>query len=378
MNKRTQEVARLEESIRQLESRIARYDAGQSNPAPQARSATRTDILKALDARGQHYDTDQFWNAVARHFCGAPALASSDADRAAIRALTTGTEPGASWIPEEPSTELLDLAEEAGAFQTLNVIRLRKGRKKFAKAGGDPQALWIMPTAQGTALVPSPIAGSSISKAVNTGGILFEPTVELFEDADIDLGDVLRSKGSRALASLIDHSVFSGTGDEAALHGGQVGIFVHGDVPTAEASAGRTAIASLKRDDFVRCIAAVSPGALTRNPRWWIHASFLAPLLIVRETTGEFLLTRETGEWVICGHPVTFTIGAPAVNEPAAKVAAFGCGQGYAVGIVNAVEIAVSTHTKFHTGARQVRLLVRARGEMIEPSAFATLKLAVE
>jgi HK97 family phage major capsid protein len=344
----------------------------------EARMASGTQRGSALERIRQDAGKRELWSALLKVKGGAASSRITPEEHALVRALTTGTEPGSHWIGEEAAGDLIDAASELATFSTLGFRVIRQGRKRFIKLGGTPSATWISPAAQGAALQPVPIDGAAISGEGHTLGVLIEPSLDVYSDADIDLDIALPQIAAAALGAALDRAVYSGQGAGDTANSEFTGIFFHPDVPVETADV--IQFESLKRTDFLRPIGAISAGALQRPCRWWISVDLQPIALTLRDFDDSPLFkppTTEGGAWMLCGYPVTWTTGAPAANEPEARVAAFGHGPAYAVALREQIEIATSAHVKFDTGAKQIRVTSRVICEMVDARDFAVLRLGV-
>ena len=305
-----------------------------------------------------------------------------DADGKGIlhKSLTAGVSPGSLWLAEDVAKAVFDICPLYGAYKDLRVIQLTQGKTKFVKVTALPTAYWLIPSAlQGTTITAdTSMAGSAISQVCNTLAVNIEISMELLGDEKVDWGTAVLEKIARALAYGLDWASFAADGTADTTDGGQTGIFKHGDVPVVNAAAGHTTISALTHSDFMLAPAAIASAGLQRQCRWWVHPSFLAALLQLKD--GNLWLCQTpaqnpSGEYSLCGFPMTLTAVAPSTGTAGLPVAAFGWGEAYSIGMREDAEIMTGA-PKFNTAMKNIRALTRARCDMGDATMFAILKLA--
>lgn len=300
----------------------------------------------------------------------------------AERALTTGDSGfgQATSVPEPLSELLYSSILKYGAFRSFGVVPMDTGKKRLAVLSGIAAAAWLTPTNQGAALPITPtLGGRSISPEVATVGALLEVSAESFSDGGTTFEGALLEALVEGLSYRIDWTCLQGTGADDLANGGMTGIFTDANVPVYTAPAGHNSIRSITYDDLCAVIGAAAPAALQRECRWWIAPHFLPGLLALAHE-GERLLKRQPGsEWTLLDFPVTWAAAAPSANEPGAKVALFGRGDAYVVGLRQDFELASSPSTTgWQYNLMQLRALARARCQMRDPASFAVLRLNAE
>jgi HK97 family phage major capsid protein len=299
-----------------------------------------------------------------------------------VRALTTGDSGlGQALAVFEPLAEdLYVLLQKYSAFRTLGVVPLDAGKKKLASVTGKAAAVWITVANQGTPIpADASITGASISPEVATVGALIEISGEALADGKTTFEGALLAAIVEGLGYRLDFTCFQGDGTDDQANGGQTGIFADANVPSVDASAGKTNVEALHFDDFANLIGGVATSALGYPCRFWIAPAFLPKLLKVKDGS-ERLLKPPTGpddEWRIFGWPVTWAGAAPSTNAAAAKVIAFGRPDAYSVALRQDFEIRSSAATaKWAQNLWQMRAIARARCLMRDATSLATLKLA--
>ena len=267
------------------------------------------------------------------------------------KSLTSGSAPGTLWLSEDVAKAVFDICPLYGAYKTLRVIQLAKGRSKFVKVTALPIGIWMIPNIlQGTTIpADMSLSGASISQECNTLGINVEISEELLQDEKVDWGTALLEKLARGLAKSIDWACFAADGTADMVDGGQTGIFKHGSVPVVQAGSGHTSIYALTHDDFLLAPAAIAPAGLQHGGRWWVHPTLIPKLLLLKD--GNLFLCQTpaqspSGEWTLCGWPMTLTVSAPNVDGAGLPIAAFGWGDAYTIGMREDAEIMTGADRK--------------------------------
>src|SRR5262249_36831629 len=119
-------------------------------------------------------------------------------------------------------------------------------------------------------------------------------------------------------------------------------------------------------EDWVNCLLTVNPQVLNLKPKWWIHPQHLARAALVRDKNGRpifqtWLEVPNPGSiGSILGYPTIPTAVAPSTDGAGQTIAAFGDGEGQAVGIRQDLEFATSDDILFAQNMRAFRALMRA------------------
>jgi HK97 family phage major capsid protein len=296
------------------------------------------------------------------------------------KSLTSGSAPGTLWLSEDVAKAVFDICPLYGAYKTLRMIQLAKGRSKFVKVTGLPTAFWMIPNVSQGATIPvdTTLAGASTSQECNTLGINLEISEELLQDEKVDWGTALLEKIARGTAYALDYACFAADGTADIWNGGQTGLFKVGTVPVVHAGAGHTTIYNLTHDDFLLAPAAIRPAGLQHGGRWWVHPSLIPKLLLLKD--GNIFLVQTpaqspSGEWTLCGWPMTLTTWAPNDETAGLPIAAFGWGDAYTIGLRQDTEIMTGA-PKWNQALKNIRALTRCRCDMGDATMFAILKLA--
>lgn len=298
-------------------------------------AARRQEFLLRLSAD----ETERaIWDALARVLLGVSPAAYTDVEKTVARnwpqrtALVTGEGPGAGMVPTFAAETLRELAGLYGAYQTLGVQAAPTGKTVFPLVTSLPTAQWFTPLTQGTQLTPGTIGGSGLSTEARDVVSMVQIARGVLDDTRVNLGVALPALLAQSIAAAVDHAAFAADGTDDDTDGGMTGIFADGNVGVAEAGSA-TLAEDLEEEDFLRAMDGVSAAALQRGCRWWMHPDIYRKVLRVQNGAGERLVRFVEGEPTILGCPVTLVVAAPGTNAAGAKVAAFGCGAGYVVGI---------------------------------------------
>lgn len=330
-----------------------------------------------------------YWDTMPRYLGGAAITGAQVKLVEEMKALRASVHKGLDststmvGFPIPVSDDVFNLLLVYGAFRSLGVRAMANTKTKFAKVTALPNAVFITPTATGAGrIIPADTAlsGDSLTETCNIEGVIVEASRELLEDQRADLAGLFLTLFMQALAARLDYACFQGDGTDNTTSGAQTGIFQDATVAAVNANGGNVAVNQLERNDFLQAVGAVAPAALQRPCRWFINPGLIPTLMTLKEGPGNTYLLKtpaETqGEWHLVGWPVTWAAQAPSAVTPGSKVAAFGAGDAYLVGIREDLEIGNSDTAKWNQVIRQIRAISRARCDMRESTGWATLKLA--
>ncbi len=360
-------------------------DSELSHAVTQARMATAMERRYAgLDPIERHLDQPgvrEFWNALARYLVRQP---YPEEFQPVFKELDlTPTGPGAVWfLPQALSDEIFSLLPIYGAFNSLGLRKLPKLFTKFPQVTGLPSAVFINSTAVPTA-IPADTAslGTSLLPEANQVASLLPVSLQLYEDAAVDLGSILARYFVQGLSARIDYAAFQGNGVADANNGGITGIMADANVKTFAAAAGNTTVEQLDRSDFLGVLQTVAPAALQRPCLWTIYSGFIPPLLTIYEANGVRPLLKtpaETsdGTWSLVGFPVVWSAQMPAVDGPGQKFAAFLQPDSYLVGLSDEFAIGASDNFGWITLQKVFRAYARVWCQTREATGIATLTTA--
>jgi HK97 family phage major capsid protein len=353
------------------------------------RAVTQARIATALERRNAGLDPveqyleqpgmREFWNALARCLLKQPypeefAPVFKDLDLQA-------TGPGAAWfLPQAMSDQIFDLLPIYGAFNFLGLRKLPKLFTKFPAVTGLPSAVFINSTAAPQA-IPADTAflGTSLLPQANQVASMLPISLQLFEDAAVDLGSVLARYFVQGLSSRVDYAAFQGNGVADASNGGMTGIMAAATVKTFNAA--KSTVESLDRMDFLGVLSTIAPSALQRECRWFINPGFIPLLLRIAEGNGAYWTLKtpaETsdGTWSLVGFPVTWAAQMPAVDAPGQKFAAFLQPDSYLVGLSDEFAIGASDFYGWSTLQKVFRAYARVWCQLRDATGVATLTTA--
>jgi HK97 family phage major capsid protein len=327
----------------------------------------------------------EFFNALARRITNQP---YPDDFKPILKDLdvTPGGTGAAFFLPQALSDQLFDLLPLYGAFNFLGVRKLPKMFTKFPQVTGLPSAIFINAT-QGNVAVPKDTAfvGTQLLPEANVAASLLPVSLQVYEDAGVDLASVLAECLIRGLSARIDWAAFQGNGivDAAGLNGGQIGLMVDATINTSVAAAGNTTVEQLDRSDFLNVLQTIAPAAMQRLCRWFINPAFIPVLLKIAEGNGANWLLKTPAEssdqtWSLVGFPVTWASQMPSVDGPGQKFAAFLNPDSYLVAISDQFQIGFSDHFAWNTLQKVFRAFTRVWCQTRAASGIATLTTAAQ
>jgi len=296
-----------------------------------------------------------------------------------VKALGEDTSPGSTIIDDALSTEIYDTLSTFGIWSTLAVQRMGTKQTKFAVKTARPVAVVLLTEGDP---IPDDAnkAGTSVTGEAELIACLLNVSIQLLEDAEIDVTADLMEDFIEALNLRLDYLAFRADGTADSTNGGMTGLFNFGTA--AVAAAGNTTVENLDLDDFLRCLTVVDSAVLTRKAKWFLHPHILARSLAVRDGNGRpiFLTGLEApafgalGSYL--GYPAEMVDQAPNTNAANAKVLAFGDPNAYVVGIRRSFVFESSDHHKWSNFQRSFRGVGRAGCKGRKASALAVLTTA--
>lgn len=294
---------------------------------------------------------------------------------------------GQATIPTTTFNEIYDTLLEYGQWSTLGVMNVGARTTVLPVATARPNFYWIGGQTGGsgetTAITESDMAGSSVTLQIQTLAVYLTIARELLADSTVDLAPYLMKQMMQSISFGLDTASFIATGATDQTNAGYYGIFNAGSVNTnlaAVAAAGNTTVAQTQLEDWTLALLTVNPEVLLRKPRWWIHPQNLVKAALVRDKNGRpifqtWLEVPNPGSiGSILGYPVIQTAVAPSTDGASQTVAAFGDGDGQAVGIRQDMEFATSDDILFAQNMRAFRALMRAGVKLKSAAASQTLK----
>ena len=319
-------------------------------------------------------------NAVARALCEKP-LTGPQSEALALykKGLGGDTSPGSTLLIEELDTELWNLLLEYGAWATLGVRPMSRESKSFPFLTAWPTAQFI---AEGTGWSDDAvIAGSTVANDADVIGVLLNVSNRLLEDINADIATDLLDAFEQSINARLDHACFRGDGVADGDNGGITGIFDSSSgVPVFTAANGNTTFQQLEAADVYNTIATVDAAVLQRRPRWWFNPSFLPLAMRLKDGNDKLLKADLDMEgntlFTFAGFNVTLTAAAPSTNSAGQRVAAFGLGASYAVGVRKQFTFESSSHFRWDYNQSTFRAYARATGKMRVATGLAILETA--
>lgn len=294
------------------------------------------------------------------------------------KALGEDTSPGSTVIDDRLAAEIYDTLSTFGVWNTFATRNLGTKQTKYPVKTARPIANFIL-TEAGTIADDTAKAGTSVTLEVELIAALLNVSLQLIQDAEIDVtADVMLDFGE-AYANRLDVACLTADGTADATNGGMTGVFVGGTA--ANAAAGNSTTETTDIEDWTRAILTVDPIVITRAAKWWIHPQHLIRALSVKDANGRpiFLTALEAPAprsiGSILGYPVVPCFAAPTANVATTKVAVFGDPDGLVVGLRRDYTFEASDHHRWNTFERSFRGTGRAGTKIRRALAFAMLTL---
>ncbi|MEM7678585.1 MAG: phage major capsid protein, partial [Myxococcota bacterium] len=204
--------------------------------------------------------------------------------RPEVKALTSDTTPGSTYINTALAREIYDLLETYGAYTTLGLRTVGTKTTNYPRKTVRPVAHVVRKLAGGKLVADANKDGASDDISVELIGCLVTAYMELIEDAEVDVTEDILGDMLEALAYRMDFIAFRSDGTNDSLHGGYTGVFPGGTVVSA--AAGRTTIGAMKYEDYLAATLGVKAAVLNRRPEWWMHTQQLVRSLAVKDDNG--------------------------------------------------------------------------------------------
>lgn len=231
---------------------------------------------------------------------------------------------GGVLVPEEFSTEIIDLRDTYGMFRRLCTV-MPMGRDTMnvpRRTGG----LTAYPVGEGSAIGPSQAVWDNVKLTANKWGVLTLMSSELDEDAAVNIGDILVGEMAYAFAISEDTAGFAGDGT-SAYHGTRGFLQLFADQISGGASTFKSAVDAASGHDTFAEIDAVDlanlMGALPQyayvmgNPSFYCSQLAWATVFQrIIQSAGGISKDDITGRVVYqyLGFPVEITPSMPAVS----------------------------------------------------------------
>lgn len=291
---------------------------------------------------------------------------------------TTGATTGAPLIPEEFTTDLIDLKEDRGVVrQILGTEPMMNSEKVVPRRTG---GLTVYAPGEGTAITTSDPAFDNVRLVAQKLATLTAISNESLNDTPMDLGNIVAREIAYAFADAED-TAFQ-LGDGTSTYYGFVGI-QHAYRRVLETAGGTwgadnanlagqivgagNAYSELTTQNFLDVMGR-APAYVDRNsPRWVMHKAFYHSVVARLAhaaggaTLTEYINTAFTRNPMAFGHPVVFMQTAPSVEANSQVCATFGAfNMGAKFGEVRgSMSIALSTERYFDQDMIAIRGIER-------------------
>jgi HK97 family phage major capsid protein len=300
-------------------------------------------------------------------------------DMATSKDLDTGAAPGSGYIANaEIDAEIYDMLLQFGAYRGLNVrmigAKAQEVRIKTARA-----AMGFVDEAAAIG-ADSTKAGSKTMLTPKKIGGLISVSNELAEDDVTGVAEDILRDFLESAAYVLDWISFTADGTADATDGGFSGMFYGGTSRTA--ATGNVSVATLDVDDFINTMAAAPAAVLQRGAKWFIHPTFIAKSLLIKDLNGRSIFNTAIeapsfgAMGTILGFPVAPVGVAPSTDGVTKKIAAFGDPEGQAVRIRRDLVIERSKDWAFDTDELTFRATLRAGSLTRAATAFQILTTA--
>lgn len=295
------------------------------------------------------------------------------------RALGEDSSPGSTTITDDLWSEVYHVLESYGIWNTFSVVPVSTKNTKFMVKTARPITLIIAENVQISE--DSTKAGTSVTAETEKFATLSSVSLELLQDAEIDVTADLLDDFAEATAYRIDWCCTQADGTADTTDGGMTGVFGGGGT-AANAGTGQTTVEGTNLTAWQNCLLTVAAGVLQRPAKWWMHPQILVRALSVQDGNGRpiFLTALEAPSagaiGSILGYPVIPTAVAPTTNTAGSKVAAFGDPGGLVVGLSKQFMFESSDHLHWDYYQRTFRGIARAGVKVRAATAFGVLTLA--
>jgi HK97 family phage major capsid protein len=294
------------------------------------------------------------------------------------KALGEDTSPGSTIIDDKLGDEIYNTLSTFGIWNTFAVRRLTTKQTKWPVKTARTITKVIL-TEGGTLADDANKAGTSVTLEVEVCGALLNVSLQLIEDADVDVTADVLDDFAESYAERLDHFALTAAGAANDTDGGMTGCFEGGTLVPAAAT--EDTVEELDLEDFTACLLAVDPIVLSRMAKWWMHPHVLIRTLSIKDADGRpiFQTALEAPSHgaigSILGAPVILAYKAPSANVANTKVATYGDPLGHVMGIRTDFKFDASDHHRWNTYERSFRGVGRAGSKIRRSQAFANLRL---
>lgn len=267
---------------------------------------------------------------------------------------------GGSLVPIEFRAELISLIENYGVFRKWadNWPMTRDTLLVPRRTGG----LTVYYPGEGGSITPSTASFDNVELRAQKFATLTTTSMELVEDAAIDIGDRIAFEMAWAFAKAEDNNGF--LGDGTSTYGGYVGVKNRFGV-TAATYAGittgtGTGWSGLVLTDFEGVVGKLPAFADSDNCAWFCHRTFyhtiMVKLMLAAGGTQAYEIYNGLRRPMFLGYPVVWTQAMPSSSASADLPCHFGdLSLAAAFGDRRQIAIATSEHANFSTDELAIR-----------------------
>lgn len=296
-----------------------------------------------------------------------------------MRALTTASGSGATYINAQLIPDIYSVVAEHGIWNRFDVVPVSTTSAKLIVDSTDPVMAW---TAENTASSETGYTSSNVTATIGKLLGWIQVANELLADSEVDLvGHVLR-KFANATAYALDFACTSADGGADATDGGYTGIF-GGSGTAAVAASGNVSVATLDLEDWLNSMLAVDASVLSKpTAAWVIHPQMLVRALAIKDLNGRPIFLPSTDAPAlgaigsILGYPVVLSHTANATDGVSKRIAVFGDLMGQAVCLRSDFEFAASDQVKFTEDSTVFRARARGAARTKKATSFGVLTTA--
>ena len=295
-------------------------------------------------------------------------------DFVTLKALSEGVDSAGGYlVPEEFKAQVLDIAKDVGYVRKYGtVIPMKRDILNIPKISGKPSVNWI--SEGGQIATGEPTIGQ-VQLTTKKAGLIVPVTTELFEDADVDIINLLSRIFAEALAEAEDTQGFTGDGTVFT------GVLNASGVNVVTMPTGKTSFNDVTADDLINLISAV-PTRIAGKSYFVMHRSVLAKIKTLKDGNGSYLFNPT--DKTIWGYPVITTDVMPSITDSAADRAfiVFGdlsyiyLGDRKVMSVSLADQATVGSDNLFEKDMIALRVTERVAIAVAMPEAFAVLKTA--
>ena len=228
---------------------------------------------------------------------------------------------GGVWVPDEFSTDAIDLREKYGVFRQYSGIKtMTRDTLSIPRRTGGLTAYFV---GESDAITQSTKTWNKVQLVAKKLAVITKATNELNEDSIINIGDDIFGEINYAFANKEDECGFNGDG--TSTYGGITGVLpkIKGLSSTIADIAGLVvgsgnAYSELVLADFEAVVAKLPEYADTQSARWFTHRTFFYNVMVklalaAGGVTKEEIVNGQRAP-IFLGYPVVFSQVLPKVE----------------------------------------------------------------